>query len=133
MQPLTVDRYQLTAEPREGLLASQPATMVLVVLHIRDRAKILKPWYAFGVPETATLTDGYVEFSSGLLDSSSPLPEEYRTTSVKATIGRSSSNLDTNISCSVKVGDAVSCLGNCRICCVQKAVRGRGEFISVWN
>ena len=31
---------------------------------------------------------------------------------MEATIGRSSSNLDTNISCSIKVGDAVSCLGN---------------------
>ena len=86
--------------------------MVLVVLRIREGAKVLKPWYACAIPETATLTEVYLEFSSGLLDNSSPLPQEYRTTSVEATIGRSSSNVDTNISCSIKVGDAVSLLGN---------------------
>ena len=31
---------------------------------------------------------------------------------MEATSGRLSSNLDTNISCSIKVGDAVSFLGN---------------------
>ena len=87
--------------------------MVLVVLRIRDGAKILKEWYACGVPETTTLIDVYLEFSSGFLDNSLPLADEYRTTSVEASIGRTPSGLDTiKISCNTKVNDAVSCLGN---------------------
>ena len=62
--------------------------MVLVVLRIRDGAKILKEWYACGVPEMTTLIDVYLEFSSGFLDNSLPLADEYRTTSVEASIGR---------------------------------------------
>ena len=54
--------------------------MVLVVLRIRDGAKILKEWYACGIPETTTLVDVYLEFSSGFLDNSFPLADEYRTT-----------------------------------------------------
>ena len=61
--------------------------MVLVVLRIRNGAKILKEWYACGVPETTTLINVYLEFSSGFLDNSLPLADEYRT-SVEASIGR---------------------------------------------
>lgn len=86
--------------------------MVLVVLRVRDGVKMLKPWYACNVPETATVADVFSELSSGLLDGSNPLPEEYRTTSVEAIIGRSPSTLETRVSCSTKVSDVVSCLGN---------------------
>ena len=60
--------------------------MVLLVLRVRDGAK---PWYACNVPETVTVDDVFGELSAGLLDNSRPLPEEYRTTSVEAVIGRS--------------------------------------------
>ena len=45
----------------------------------QDGAKILKEWYAYGVPETTTLIDVYLEFSLGFLDNSFPLADEYRT------------------------------------------------------
>ena len=37
---------------------------------------------------TTTLIYVYLEFSSGFLDNSLPLADEYRTTSVEASIGR---------------------------------------------
>ena len=87
--------------------------MVLLVLRVSDGVKVLKPWYACKVWETATVADVFGKLSAGLLDGSNPLPEEYRTTLVEAIIGRSSFTLETRvISCSTNVVDAVSCLGN---------------------
>ena len=40
------------------------------------------------IPETTTLIDVYLELSSGFLDNSLPLADEYRTTLVEASIGR---------------------------------------------
>ena len=74
--------------------------MMLLVLRVRDGVKVLKPWYACNVPETATVADVIGELSAGLLDGSNPLPEEYRTTSVEAIIGRSLSTLEPGVSCS---------------------------------
>ena len=49
--------------------------MVLLLVHIRDEAKLLKPWYARNVPETTTVADVFGELSGWLLDNFSPLPE----------------------------------------------------------
>ena len=69
-------RHYLPAVCRPSTVRAR-SIMVLVVLRIRDGAKILKEWYACGIPETTTPVDVYFEFSSGFLDNSLLLADEY--------------------------------------------------------
>ena len=94
--------------------------MVLVIIRVRDGAKILKPWFGCTVPEVSTIADVFTQFSSGVLDNSAPLPDEYRTTSVEASIGKSPLSIYVKISCNVTVNEAVAILGNYIEFCVSK-------------
>lgn len=71
---------------------------------------MLKTWYACSVPESCTLSDVYNEYSAGILDQGTPLPEKYNTAFVAASIGHTPMSL-TNCSCTLRVGEALSSLG----------------------
>ena len=61
--------------------------MVLVVVQIRSRDKISKPWLGIQVPGTTTIQSLYNDFAAELLDATSQIPNEYNSTKISATLG----------------------------------------------
>ena len=55
--------------------------MPSVIVQIRRGSQVLKPWYGYVLAEEADV------YSGGILDSCPPIPEDFRTASVEATIG----------------------------------------------
>ena len=52
--------------------------MVFVLILIRCGAKILKGWYGCTAPDESSFVDVCVEYSSGSIDHSFAIPDEYR-------------------------------------------------------
>ena len=77
-------RHYLPAVCRPSTVRAR-SIMVLVVLRIRDGAKILNGMLVAFLKRPHFNIDVYLEFSSG---NSLPLADEYRTISVEASIGR---------------------------------------------
>ena len=92
--------------------------MVMIVARIRCQARILKAWYGCSVPDNATVSDVYYEYSSGMLDRSVALPDQYHC--VEPYIGRSPTGF-TRVSCTLKIGESVSVLGMYVEFCVSSA------------
>ena len=80
--------------------------MVLVIVQIRSRIKILKPWYGCVVFDHSTLADLFQAYSTGELDKSTGIQQEYLNTSFTCCIGKSKQEL-VMVSCEVTVGEAV--------------------------
>ena len=55
-----------------------------VIVQTRRGSQVLKPWYGCVLAEEASVSNVY---SGGILDSGLPIPEDFRTASVEATIG----------------------------------------------
>ena len=55
-----------------------------MIVQTRRGSQVLKPWYGCVLAEEASVSDVY---SGGILDSGPPIPEDFRTASVEATIG----------------------------------------------
>ncbi len=49
-----------------------------MIVQIRSGTTVLKAWYGRTVPNGASIADVYAGFSSGQLDKSLPIPEEYQ-------------------------------------------------------
>lgn len=81
--------------------------MVFVVLQIRRGTTVLKSWYGCCCPDTVSLADVYNMYSSGQLDNSLALPEEY---SASCQAGKQRHDL-IRVSSSAEVGEVVSSLG----------------------
>ena len=84
--------------------------MVFIIVQIRSGAQVLKQWYGCVINESCTLSDVYTEFSSGRIDGSLPLPDEYLGTAVEAFVGPKKTEL-TRVNCECTVGDTISALG----------------------
>ena len=76
---------------------------------MRCGATILKPWYGCSVPDSSTMSDVFFDFSSGRLDQTFPIPDDYQGSfdSVKAGKSRTDT-IPVNSQCSV---------GQCIILC----------------
>ena len=55
-----------------------------MIVQISCAEKVLKNWYACTVLENAMLIDVYNEYSAGILEQATPLPERYNTAFVVA-------------------------------------------------
>ena len=84
--------------------------MPFVILQIRAGAEIVKLWFVCVVEEHATVCDVLSEFSAGTLDGEQPLPHEFRTAYVQATLGKTKSK-QVRVSSQCPVSNAVSTLG----------------------
>ena len=96
---------------RKFLYAPPPyCHMPFVILQIHAGAEIVKPWFLCVVEEHATVCDVLSEFSAGTLDGEQPLPHEFRTAYVQATLGKTKSK-QVRVSSQCPVSNAVSTLG----------------------
>ena len=84
--------------------------MPFVIVQIRSGARPLKRWYGCVVGETTTVADVFADFSSGALDGGNAIPDEYRTSSVEATVGKTKSDM-IHVSPQCCISDVVSALG----------------------
>ena len=84
--------------------------MPFVIVQIRSGARPLERWYGCVVGETTTVADVFADFSSGALDGGNAIPEEYRTSSVEATVGKTKSDM-IHVSPQCCISDVVSALG----------------------
>ena len=86
--------------------------MVFVVVQIRARCRVLKPWYGCVVADQGTRIDLYHKYSSGQLDNSEAISSDYATAMVNCALGSSKHELiRLRVSADVAVGEAVSSLG----------------------
>ena len=90
----------------------------MIVALIRCQEQILKAWYGCSVPDNATVSDVYYEYSSGMLDRFVALPDPHHC--VEPYIGRSPTDL-TRVSSTLKIEEAVSVLGMYVEFCVSSA------------
>ena len=67
--------------------------MPFVIVQIRSGARPLKWWYGCVVGETTIVADVFADFSSGALDGGNAIPDEYRTSSVEATVEKTKSDM----------------------------------------
>ena len=87
--------------------------MVFVVIQIRAHCRIVKPWYGYIVADHAALIDLYYKYSSGQLDNSQPISDQYAVTEmITCALGCSKTDNLVRVSVDVPVGEAVSSLGN---------------------
>lgn len=97
--------------------------MVFVILQVRCGATILKPWYGCSVPDSSSMTDVFIDFSSGRLDQTLPIPDDYQGSLDSVKAGRNKTDMiPVNSQCSV--GEVVSSLGQYIDFAVSKAVAG---------
>ena len=73
--PLLINGFQLAV-----------AGMVFVVVQIRARCRVLKPWYGCVVADQGTLIDLYHKYSSGQLDNSEAISSDYATAMVNSAL-----------------------------------------------
>lgn len=83
---------------------------MFVVIRIRKGAEVIKDWYGVKAVESLTLADLFDEFKNGTLDCKSPLTLDNPI--VTAFVGQKKSDVVTQISPDVSLGEAVPCLGN---------------------
>ena len=76
---------------------------------MRCGATILKPWYGCSVPDSSTVADVFIEFSSGRLDQTLPIPDDYQG-SFDAKAGRSRTDM-IPVNCQCSIGEVVNSLG----------------------
>ena len=70
----------------------------------------MKSWYGCSLPDTSTLADAYVDFSSGNLDHDLPIPDEYRNVSIVANAGSHRNDM-IRVNSSCQIGEVASTLG----------------------
>ena len=85
--------------------------MVFLVVRIVCGAKELKKWFGCCVADNATFMDVYSDFAAGVLDRSSPLPEEFNTVASKVYVGKSPNESGVQIQPDLAVADVVHTLG----------------------
>ena len=83
--------------------------MVFIIMQIRSGAKMLKPWYRCVMSESCTLSNVYMDFSSGKIDGGQSVPEEYLGAAVKASVG-SKKTERIRVSCECTVEDVIAAL-----------------------
>ena len=84
--------------------------MVFVVLQIRRGTTILKGWYGCCCADAVSLADVYNMYSSGQLDNSPALSDEYSNSVITCQAGKQRHDL-IRVSCSAEVGEVASSLG----------------------
>ena len=67
--------------------------MVFVVVQIRARCRVLKPWYGCVVADQGTLIDLHHKYPSGQLDNSEAISSDYVTAMVNCALGSSKHEL----------------------------------------
>lgn len=86
--------------------------MVFVIVQIRSAAIVLKPWYGCTVPDGVSIADVYASFSSGQLDKSLPIPEEYQASAIiDVKVGKSRNDIMISVSLDCPVAEVVRSLG----------------------
>ena len=96
--------------PSSSYTISKESAMPFVIVQIRSGARPLKQWYGCIVGETTTVADVFADFSYGALDGGNAVPDEYRTSSVEATVGKTKSDM-IHVSPQCCISDVVSALG----------------------
>ncbi len=84
--------------------------MVFVILQIRSGTTVLKAWYGCTVPDGASIADVYAGFSSGQLDKSLPIPEEYQASAIDVKVGKCRTD-QIAVSLDSSITEVVSSLG----------------------
>ena len=81
------------------------------IVQIKCATKVLKSWYGCSFPESSTLSDLYTHYSSGQLDGTDPLSEQYTNATVKCQAGKDRKEL-IRVCSDISVGQVVSSVGN---------------------
>ena len=61
--------------------------MRFVIVQIWRGSRVLKPWCGCVVVGEASVSDVFSDYNGGILGSGPPIPEDFRTACVEATIG----------------------------------------------